>query len=96
MTSTPAKSQELQQPLQPTLDAKKAEVFAQKMLNVLNNAGVALMVSIGHRTRLFEVMSKMLPSSSTVPSTEMNWVVTAKLLGDAAGVRKALCSAGRR
>lgn len=65
MTSTPAKSQELQQPLQPTLDEKKAEAFAQKMLNVLNSAGVALMVSIGHRTRLFEVMSKMLPSSST-------------------------------
>lgn len=64
MTSAPAKSQELQQPSRPTLDEKKAEVFAQKMVGVLNSAGLALMVSIGHRTGLFEVMSKMPPSSS--------------------------------
>ncbi len=54
MTSAPAKSQELLQPSQPTLDEKKAEVFAQKMIGVLNSAGLALMVSIGHRTGLFE------------------------------------------
>ena len=64
MTSAAAKSHELQQPSQPTLDQKKAEVFAQKMASVLNSAGLALMVSIGHRTGLFEVMSKMPPSSS--------------------------------
>lgn len=64
MTSAPAKSQELQQPTQPTLDENKAEAFAQKMLNILNSAGVALMVSIGHRTGLLEVMSKILPSTS--------------------------------
>lgn len=64
MTSAPAKSQELPQSSQPTLDEKKAEVFAQKMVGVLNSAGLALMVSIGHRTGLFEVMSKMPVSSS--------------------------------
>lgn len=64
MTSAPARSQQPQQPTQPPMDQPKAEAFAQKMLDVLNSAGLALMVSIGHRTGLFEVMSKILPSSS--------------------------------
>ena len=60
MTSAPAKSVQ-----RPTLDQSKAEAFSQKMVGILNNAGIALMVSIGHRTGLFEVMSKMPPSSSS-------------------------------
>ena len=64
MTSAPAKSAQPDQTSRPTLDQGKAEAFAQKMIDVLNNAGLALMVSIGHRTGLFDVMSKMSPSSS--------------------------------
>ena len=63
MTSAPAKS--LQQQSEPSLDQSKAEAFSRKMIGVLNNAGIALMVSIGHRTGLFEVMSKLPPSPSS-------------------------------
>lgn len=54
MTSAPAKSRQLHQATQPRMDQPKAEAFAQKMLDVLNSAGLALMVSIGHRTGLFD------------------------------------------
>src|SRR5215475_12317153 len=46
------------------LDAAKAEAFAQRMLGVLNGAALALMTSIGHRTGLFDVMSRMRPATS--------------------------------
>lgn len=64
MTTASAKSQPLQEPLEKSLDQDKAEAFAHKMIGVLNNAGLALMASIGHRTGLLAVMSKMKPSSS--------------------------------
>ena len=31
--------------------------FSQKMMDVLNNSALALMISVGHRTRLFDVMA---------------------------------------
>jgi 2-polyprenyl-3-methyl-5-hydroxy-6-metoxy-1,4-benzoquinol methylase len=34
------------------------------MLDILNGGTVSLMISIGHQTRLFDVMSKLLPSTS--------------------------------
>jgi 2-polyprenyl-3-methyl-5-hydroxy-6-metoxy-1,4-benzoquinol methylase len=46
------------------LDQAKAEAFAAKMIEVLNSAGVALMVSIGHRTGLFECMAGLRPSTA--------------------------------
>jgi len=46
------------------LDHSKAEAFADRMLNILNDGALALMSSIGHRTRLFDVMSKLPPSTS--------------------------------
>lgn len=54
MTSARAKSAQLHQATEPTLDQSKAEAFAQKMVGVLNSAGLALMASIGHRIGLFE------------------------------------------
>ena len=39
--------------------------FEQKMLQVMNNASLALMLSVGHRTNLFDSISKLPPSSST-------------------------------
>jgi 2-polyprenyl-3-methyl-5-hydroxy-6-metoxy-1,4-benzoquinol methylase len=45
-------------------DKQKADDFAHKMLGVVNNAGIAMMTSIGHRTGLFEVMSNLPPSSA--------------------------------
>ncbi|HXZ85132.1 MAG TPA: class I SAM-dependent methyltransferase [Myxococcota bacterium] len=46
------------------LDTARLERFERKMLGVLNGAAVALMTSIGHRTGLFDVMSRMQPATS--------------------------------
>jgi 2-polyprenyl-3-methyl-5-hydroxy-6-metoxy-1,4-benzoquinol methylase len=40
------------------------EAFAGKMLDVLNHAGLALMISLGHRTGLFDVMAQSPPASA--------------------------------
>ncbi|MBA4020482.1 MAG: transcriptional regulator [Pirellula sp.] len=47
-----------------TLDQKKSEDFAQKMLSVVNHAGLALMTSLGHRSGLFDAMADMPPATS--------------------------------
>ncbi|MEX0272246.1 class I SAM-dependent methyltransferase [Leptolyngbyaceae cyanobacterium UHCC 1019] len=47
-----------------TLDATKAEAFAERMLGILNHAAIALMTSIGHRTELFDTMAELPPSTS--------------------------------
>ncbi len=48
----------------PDFDPAKAEAFAGQFLNTLNNGALCLMVSIGHRTGLFDVMSKLPPATS--------------------------------
>jgi SAM-dependent methyltransferase len=45
-------------------DRAKAEAFAGRMLDSLNHGGLCLMVSIGHRTGLFDVMRDLPPSTS--------------------------------
>ena len=45
-------------------DQAKAEAFAGKVLTALNNGALCLMVSIGHRTGLFDVMSQSPPARS--------------------------------
>lgn len=46
------------------LDQNKAEAFAGKMIGILNDAGIALLLSVGHRTKLFDVMATLPPSTS--------------------------------
>jgi 2-polyprenyl-3-methyl-5-hydroxy-6-metoxy-1,4-benzoquinol methylase len=46
------------------VDAKKAEAFAGRLLAALNDGALCLMVSVGHRTGLFDVMSQTPPSTS--------------------------------
>jgi 2-polyprenyl-3-methyl-5-hydroxy-6-metoxy-1,4-benzoquinol methylase len=46
------------------VEKSKSELFAEKMLGMINGAGVALMASIGHRTGLFDAMSELAPSTS--------------------------------
>jgi 2-polyprenyl-3-methyl-5-hydroxy-6-metoxy-1,4-benzoquinol methylase len=46
------------------MDQARAEAFAERMLGVINDGALALMVSIGHRTGLFDVMSGLPPSTS--------------------------------
>jgi hypothetical protein len=49
---------------QDEFDKTRAEAFAGKMLDILNGGTVSLMISIGHQTRLFDVISKLPPSAS--------------------------------
>jgi hypothetical protein len=54
------------------IDHEKAETFAEKMIDMLNNGALALMSSIGHRTKLFDVMSDLPPSTSEQIATAAN------------------------
>jgi ubiquinone/menaquinone biosynthesis C-methylase UbiE len=45
-------------------DPAKAQAFAGRFLSALNNGALCLMVSVGHRTGLFDVMSKSRPATS--------------------------------
>ena len=45
-------------------DRVKAEAFAARLLGALNNGALCLMVSVGHRTGLFDVMSTSSPATS--------------------------------
>jgi len=47
-----------------TLDQAKTEAFAGQMIGMLNGALTTLMVSVGHRTALFDRMAAMPPSTS--------------------------------
>jgi len=42
-----------------TYDADRAQAFAGRMLETLNSAAVAVMISVGHRTGLFDALAKM-------------------------------------
>ena len=42
----------------------QAEVFADRMIETLNSAALALMISVGHRTKLFDVMARIDPATS--------------------------------
>lgn len=45
-------------------DPRRAESFAEKMLEVLNGGALALAMSVGHRTGLFDAMRGLPPSTS--------------------------------
>ncbi|MGH9202406.1 MAG: class I SAM-dependent methyltransferase, partial [Vicinamibacterales bacterium] len=49
---------------QTDFDAAKAEAFAGRLLTALNNGALCLMISVGHRTGLFDVMSTSPPATS--------------------------------
>ena len=48
-----------------SFDQSKCEAFGGRMLGILNDATLALMISLGHQIKLFDVMSKLPPSSSS-------------------------------
>jgi 2-polyprenyl-3-methyl-5-hydroxy-6-metoxy-1,4-benzoquinol methylase len=50
--------------MQAEIDRAKAEAFAGRLLAALNNGALCLMVSVGHRTGLFDVMSQSPPATS--------------------------------
>ncbi len=46
------------------LDENKAEAFAGRMLDILNNGAISIMISIGHRTQLFDTLATLPASTS--------------------------------
>ncbi len=46
-------------------DQAKADSFAGELLATLNHGALCLMISVGHRTGLFDVMSKIVPATSS-------------------------------
>lgn len=57
------------------LSAEKREQFAQKMITTVNSAGLSMMISIGHRTELFDRMA------------EIDWA-TSPQIADRAGLQE--------
>ncbi len=53
-------------------DKSLAEEFASKMLQFLNDGMLSLMISIGHKTRLFDTMAELEPSTSQEIAQETN------------------------
>ncbi|MCE0722599.1 MULTISPECIES: class I SAM-dependent methyltransferase [Legionella] len=45
-------------------DQEKAEAFADNLLSTFNSAASTLMISLGHRTGIFDIMQDMPPSTS--------------------------------
>lgn len=50
--------------LDTTFDKGKAEIFGARLLEVLNSGALAVMLSIGHRTGLFDAMRTLPPRTS--------------------------------
>src|SRR2546427_3852624 len=49
---------------QADFDPAKAETFAGRVLTALNDGALCLMISVGHRTGLFDVLSTLPPATS--------------------------------
>lgn len=47
-------------------DNARSEAFAGVMVDILNHASLALMMSIGHKVGLFDAMASMAPGSTDV------------------------------
>lgn len=54
------------------VDEQRAEAFAERLVGMLNEGSLALMMSIGHRTGLFDVMAGLPPSTSEEISSSTN------------------------
>ena len=49
----------------PEFDHTKARAFAVKLLEIINGGCLSLMISVGHKTRLFDTLSELkTPSTS--------------------------------
>lgn len=46
------------------MDTSRAEAFGERLVGILNSGSVAVMISIGHRTGLFDRMATLPPSTS--------------------------------
>lgn len=48
----------------PQIDTANVEAFGEKLVGILNSSGLALMISVGHRTGLLDEMAEMGPATS--------------------------------
>jgi SAM-dependent methyltransferase len=55
-----------------TMDTQRAEEFAEKVLGIVNAGMLSLMISVGHRVRLFDVMAELRPSLSVAIAAAAN------------------------
>lgn len=46
------------------MEHDQLDAFGERLVDVLNQSALALMISVGHKTRLFDVMAGMAPSTS--------------------------------
>jgi ubiquinone/menaquinone biosynthesis C-methylase UbiE len=56
----------------PTPEMSQSGAFAERLLNTLNQAAVCLMISVGHRTGLFDTMRGMAPATSAEIASKAN------------------------
>jgi hypothetical protein len=62
ITSTTSSMEEMI--IQNGFSISKAEAFASQLLETLNKSFLSLMISIGHRTGMFDVLSDLPPATS--------------------------------
>jgi hypothetical protein len=57
------------------LDQVKSDAFAERLVNVYNQGALSLMISIGHRTGLFDVLDSLSYCTSEEIATKagLNW-----------------------
>jgi SAM-dependent methyltransferase len=57
-----------------SIDRKAAERFSERTIQIINDAGLALMMSIGHRTGLFDAMSHLpaAPAETISAAAQLN------------------------
>ena len=48
------------------VDAETAEQFAERMVGAIDSASLAILISIGHQTGLFDAMADLPPSTSAI------------------------------
>ena len=46
------------------IDTQAVEAFGERILDAINGGALTLMLSVGHRTGLFDVLAAMPPASS--------------------------------
>lgn len=53
-----------------SFDQNRSDAFAGRIVNMLNEAGLSMLISIGHRTELFDTLAKLPPSTSSEIASE--------------------------
>jgi SAM-dependent methyltransferase len=50
-------------------DRSEADIFAERLFQIINDGMLCLLISVGHRTRLFDTMANLPPSTSQAVAT---------------------------